>query len=243
MTRPVHAGRRFYGVDVGIVLLDNDLPRPLGDVGNARTFDFPVAYATGHGADTVRVVENGATGLYESIAAAADALVASGVRAVTTCCGFLAVFQRELAGRTGVPTATSSLLQVPQVLRLLAPDRTVCVLSVNASTLSDAHLAAVGIDETDRARVRLVGLEDTEHFYRVIITGEHRELDLERAGAEVVAAARAAVADAPDIGAFVFECTNLPPYAAAVREATGLPVWDAVTLIDWLRAGVAEEVS
>lgn len=224
--------------DVGIVLLDNDLPRPRGDVGNAETFGYPVAYATGHGAGTVQVVEGGAEGQFDSIADAADRLVASGVRAVTTCCGFLAIFQRELARRTGVPTATSSLLQVPVVLRLLRPDQRVCVLTVNGSTLSDEHLAAVGVDANDRDRVDVVGLEQTAHFYPMI-TGQIRELDVARAQDEVVAAARRALSADPALGAFVFECTNLPPYSAAVRAATGLPVWDAVTLIDWLRAGVA----
>lgn len=225
--------------DVGIVLLDNDLPRPHGDVGNAATFDYPVAYATGHGAGTVQVVERGAAGQFDSIAEAADRLVASGAKVVTTCCGFLAIFQRELARRTGVPTATSSLLQVPVVLRMLQPEQRLCVLTVNAGTLSDEHLAAVGIDADDRDRVDVFGLEDTEHFYPMI-TGTVRELDVARAEREVVAAAKRAVATDPAVGGFVFECTNLPPYSAAVRTGTGLPVWDALTMIDWLRAGVAQ---
>lgn len=223
--------------DVGIILLDNDLPRPVGDVGNPDTFGYPVAYAVGHGADTVQVVERAAAGRFGSIADAAEELVASGVGVVTTCCGFLAIFQRELAARSAVPVATSSLLQVPVVLRMLRPEQRVCVLTVNAGTLSAEHLAAVGVDERDRARVDVAGLERTEHFYPMIV-GAVRELDVERARAEVVAAARAALDAEPATGAFVLECTNLPPYSAAIREATGRPVWDAVTMIDWLRAGV-----
>ena len=34
----------------------------------------------------------------------------------------------------------------------------------------------------------------------------------------------------PDLGAFVFECANMPAYSAAIRTATGLPVFDLVTL-------------
>ena len=33
------------------------------------------------------------------------------------------------------------------------------------------------------------------------------------------------------IDALVLECTNLPPYAPALRVATGLPVLDVVTLL------------
>jgi hypothetical protein len=39
------------------------------------------------------------------------------------------------------------------------------------------------------------------------------------------------VARRPDIGALVLECTNMPPYADAVRRATGLPVHDLTTLL------------
>jgi len=232
------ARSRVTGLDVGVIMLANTLPRPPGDLGNARSYRYPVAFETCAGADTTLVVEHRAAGLLGEVAAAGNRLVELGVRAVTTCCGFLALFQRELVERVPVPVATSSLLQVPQVLAMLPESSSVCVLTVNAAALSDEHLSAVGITAEQRKRVVLAGLEHTAHFYPMII-GEHRELDVVRAEAEVVGAATTAVAEYPDIGAFVFECTNLPPYADAVRAATDRPVWDALTLVDWLRAGVA----
>ena len=37
--------------------------------------------------------------------------------------------------------------------------------------------------------------------------------------------------DAPrNIRAILLECTELPPYADALRYHTGLPVWDAITV-------------
>jgi len=48
----------------------------------------------------------------------------------------------------------------------------------------------------------------------------------------VAEVARGLAAEHPDIGAIVFECVDLPPYAHAVQEATGLPVYDITTLID-----------
>ncbi|WP_163508403.1 aspartate/glutamate racemase family protein [Fodinicola acaciae] len=220
--------------DIGVIMLDNDLPRPVGDIGNPRSFAYPIAYDVCPGAETTLVVEQSAVGLLEAVKATAARLRDKSVRAITTCCGFLAIYQKELAATQDVPVATSSLLQVPLVLRMLKPEQKVCVLTVNASTLTDRHLAAVGITE----RVNLVGLEHTEHFYPMIV-GKRKDLDVPTAEAEVVAAATKATQDDPSIGAFVFECTNLPPYGGAVRAATGLPVWDALTMIDWLRAGVA----
>ena len=51
---------------------------------------------------------------------AARDLEAHGVRAITTSCGFLAAFHRELAAAVSVPMLTSSLLQAPLVARLRA---------------------------------------------------------------------------------------------------------------------------
>ena len=42
-----------------------------------------------------------------------------GIRAITTSCGFNAVFQSELSNSVSVPVFTSSLLQVPMVYRML----------------------------------------------------------------------------------------------------------------------------
>lgn len=225
--------------DVGVMLLDNDLPRPPGDVGNPRTFDYPVGYEVIPGADTRLVVEQNAEGLLDRVRDTASRLVGRGARAVTTCCGFLAIHQRELTAAVDVPVATSSLLQIPLVLRMLRPDQQVVVLTVNASTLTREHFVSAGLSDGDLDRITVAGLELTEHFYPMIV-GEHTDLDVERAEREVVDAAVDAIETAPSAGAFVFECTNLPPYAGAVRAATGLPVWDATSLIDWLRAGVAE---
>ena len=222
------------------MMLENALPRPAGDVGNARTFPYPVAYDVIAEAETTRVVEDKAIGLLGNALTTGRRLVALGVGAVATCCGFLAIYQRELAEHLDVPVATSSLLQIPLVLQTLRPDQSVAVLTVNGGTLTREHLRAVGVDERHLARVRIFGLEDTEHFYPMII-GKITELDVHRACAEVVDASSRAVQQDNTIGAFVFECTNLPPYAAAVRRATGLPVWDATSLINWLQSGVTAD--
>lgn len=36
----------------------------------------------------------------------------------------------------------------------------------------------------------------------------------------------------PKIKAFLFECTELPPYSNQVRKMTGLPVFDALTTVE-----------
>jgi hypothetical protein len=46
------------------------------------------------------------------------------------------------------------------------------------------------------------------------------------------------VAQEPTVGAIVLECTNMPPFAAAVQRAVNLPIFDIVTLINMLHESV-----
>lgn len=237
MRTVLRGGAPYYGVDVGILLLDSTAPRPPGDVGHAATYAFPVLFEVVPGAVPQRVVEHDADGLLDAFIAAAHRLAGRGVRAVATCCGLLAIYQRELAAAIPVPVATSSLLQIPLVLAMLRPDERIGVITINAASLDDRHFRAVGVHDEDRARLVIAGLERTTHLYPALVHGG-QTLDVAGARAEVTAVARALVAADPGIGAFVFECTNLPPYAASVQAATGRPVFDAVTLIGWLRDAV-----
>lgn len=242
MTGPMlRGGAPFYGVDIGMILLDATFPRPPGDVAHAATFPFPVLYEVVPEASPQRVVEEAAQGLLDPFIRATRRLAARGVGAVATSCGFLAIYQRELAAAVSVPVATSSLLQIPLILRTLPPAQTIGVLTINGQTLGERHFAGVGITDQERERLRIFGLERTEHLYPVIIGGG-QVLDVARGRAELVQVAQAAIIQESTIGAFVLECTNLPPYAAAVQEATGRPVYDAVTLIRWLHDAVHRPV-
>jgi hypothetical protein len=234
--RLIERGSPTYGVDVGIMLLDATFPRPVGDIANGRTFSMPIHYEVTENASVPHVVERSAEGLLQNFLGTGRRLLKRGVKVLVTSCGFLAIFQKELADELRVPVATSSLLQIPLVLRLIASDQKVGVVTVNASTITPAHLDGAGISEADRERLVWIGLENSEHFYNVIVWDEG-PLDVDRAEDELVKACTDAVAEHPEIGAFVFECTNMPPYSSAVRHATGRPVWDAITLVNWLQGG------
>jgi hypothetical protein len=61
---------------------------------------------------------------------------------------------------------------------------------------------------------------------------ERGELDFAAVTAEAVQVARTLAARHPEVKALLFECVDLPPYAHAVQEAVGMPVFDMTTLID-----------
>jgi len=237
--RVIPRSQRVSGSDIGVIMLDTDLPRPVGDLGNAWTFGFPVHYDFTPGAPVPAVVERHAEGLLEKFITTGTRLLDRGARALATSCGFLAIYQRELAAALPAPVATSSLLQIPMILRLLMPEQHVALLTIRGAAIGEPHFRGAGVTGDDIARVRVIGLENTAHLYPVIV-GTKSPLDVGQARAEAVTACQTAQQRDPSIGAFVLECTNLPPYAQAIREgeATACPVWDAVTLVTWLQQGM-----
>ena len=238
MTSMATGGKTVYGAPLGILMLQARFPRIQGDMGNATTWPFPVLYRVVKGASPQRVVLQGAAGLLPDFLEAAAELVSFGVEAITTNCGFLSLFQRELAAHVRVPVATSALMQMPWVQATLPPGKRVGVVTVSAASLTPGHLTAAGAP----ADTPIAGTEDGAEFFRVLILGEKQDLDVELAARDVLDAGRRLMAAHPDVGAIVLECTNMPPYAHALREALGVPVYDVYSLVTWLHAGIRPRV-
>ena len=232
--RVARGGKAVYGAPLGILMLDARFPRIPGDMGNAATWPFPVLYHVVRGATPARVVLDGAAGLLPAFLDAAAELVALGAEAVTTNCGFLSLFQRELAAHVRVPVATSSLMQVPWVQATLPPGRRVGVVTVCAASLTPAHLHAAGV----AADTPVAGTEGGREFHRVLVQAESQDLDMDLARQDVLDAGRDLLRRHPEVGAIVLECTNMPPYAAAMQAALGVPVFDIYSLVAWFHAGL-----
>jgi Asp/Glu/hydantoin racemase len=180
------------------------------------------------GAHPDLVVRRGAEGLLPAFVAGARALEQEGVGAITTNCGFLVKYQRELAAAVRVPVFTSSLLLVPLVHRMLPPSQRVGVMTVNAASLAREHLEGAGIGPD--VPLVVVGLETEKEFTHVLLD-DQLELDVDLAREEHVRVARRLVAEHPDVGAIVLECTNMPPYTADIERETGRPVFDILSLV------------
>lgn len=221
------------GPAIGILMLESRFPRPPGDIGNPATWPFPVLYARVPQASPERVVRRRAEGLLPAFVAAGRGLVAQGAAGIVTSCGFLVTEQRALAEALGVPVASSALLQHGLIERTLPPRQRCGVLSIAASSLTPAHLAAAGIP----ADTPIGTTEGGAAFTRAIL-GDAATLDIEAARRDVVEAARRLIARHPDTGAVLLECTNMAPYGPDVRAATGLPVHSVVDLVHWFRAGL-----
>jgi Asp/Glu/Hydantoin racemase len=211
---------------LGVLMLETRFPRPIGDIGNPASFAHPVRYKIVRGASPERVVRERAAGLLRPFIDAARELVDEGCTSITTSCGFLVLFQEQLAAALPVPVMTSSLLQIAAIEKNLAPGKRVGVLTIDSKSMTDEHLIAAGA----RADTPVEGTESGVEFTRRIL-GNEMTLDVERARKDVVEAALRLTARHPEVAALVLECTNMPPYASAVRLATGLPVYDVLTAI------------
>ncbi|KFI25059.1 aspartate/glutamate racemase family protein [Paenirhodobacter enshiensis] len=218
---------------LGIIMLDTAFERPAGDIGNRDSWPFEVLFETVTGATARRVVGGDDAELLDAFTAAGERLIARGARGLLTSCGFLAARQGVLSARLSVPLATSSLMQIPMVARCLPRGRRVGVLTYEATSLTAGHFTEVGADpETPRA-----GLPVDGALHALIEGGA--PYDRAAIEAEVCAAVAGLLQTHPDIGAIVFECTNLPPFSGAVTRRFGLAVHDVISLGMWLHRGLA----
>lgn len=231
--RIAQGGKALYGARVGIVMLETRFPRIPGDMGNALIWPFPVLYKVVPGASPARVVYDKAAGLREAFLDAAAELVRLGADGITTTCGFLSLYQRELAAHVGVPVAASSLMQIPLIERLLPPGKRVGVLTISAASLTREHLIAAGADP----ETPVVGTEGGREFTRAIL-GDEAQLDAALAERDILDAGDDLVARHPETGAVVLECTNMVPYARAVSEQLRLPVFSIHSFVTWFQAGL-----
>ena len=208
-------------------MLDTHFPRVPGDVGNAKTWPFAVDFEIVSGVGVKQAVRDlDYASLEPLFVDAMQRLEGRGAAMITTSCGFLILLQNALQAAARVPVFTSSLLSVPLIASGFAPGRKVGILTFEAASLQASHFAAAGVDASG---VVVAGMEGTA-FHKTIAE-DLDTLDVEQARRDHVAVASNMVSDHPEVAAFVLECTNMPPYAAAIRAAIGLPVYDITTLV------------
>lgn len=186
------------------------------------TYDFPIRY---------KLVYPWAGSFYSfnlpAWIKAAKEVEEEGVAAITSCCGRLGVMQKELADAVEIPVFSSSVLQVPIISRELKKGQKVgMVTSPSTYQLLDRVLKSCDIDES--IPLVVVGMNPSRAWSSQWGYGSYNLRKTER---EVVNTTMRMISDNPDIGAILLECTEMPLYSKAVREATGLPVFDSTNLI------------
>ncbi len=149
-----------------------------------------------------------------------------------------------MANAVSIPVFTSSLLQVPHVYRMLGKGKKVGILTDGAEYLKaqdNKLLRSCGID--DSIPVVIYGMFESEwkDVWNTQFKGlsgmasqPGEEYNPKKVGDALANMAKKMVSENPDIGAIVLECTEMPIYAAAVRQATGLLVFDSSTQVRYV---------
>lgn len=225
-TDPITAN--FSDGFLGVLMLDTLFPRPEGDIGHPSAFGVPTRRCVITGAWPDKIVQSGAGLRKERVVAPMLQLLRrleqDGARAITTSCGFLVLLQKQMQAQVNIPVVTSSLLQLPGLLGL---HQKVGVLTISSSKLGAEHLRAAGVPRARMKDVVVQGVDANSEFATAIL-GNRPEMDIEKAGADVLAAALALRHREPLLAGVVLECTNMPPYRASIEAATGMKTWALV---------------
>ena len=224
--RKRHRAGAEAAIRLGVIMLDTRFPRPPGDIGNAETFGGRALFDIVPGAAAERVVRAGSPdpALIAPFLAARDRLVRAGAGLITTSCGFLVRFQDALARDCPVPVVTSSLTALPALAGRYGK---VGVITIHGGRLTPDYLVVAGVAPETPVEGTEAGAEITRK-----LLGNAPDLDLAAAERDVVEAGARLKARVPGLTAVLLECTNMPPYRAALAAALGLPVFDILTVLE-----------
>ena len=206
-----------------------------GNSTNLDSYTFPVKFVQVPGACTETIIINPSREVLKRMIDIGNDLEKEGIKAIGTSCGFNAIFQQELANALSVPIFSSALLQVPFVQNLVGSKNGVVVITANKESLTKVHLQACGI--TDDMNVYIYGLEDAKEWSK-IFNKPDESIDMEIVEREIIDTAKKAVYEHENIKAIVLECTDLPPFAQKIRDATGMPGFDFNTMANYVALGI-----
>jgi len=212
---------------LGILMIDSVATFLPGGTASASSYGVPVKYLRIPGATGNRVI-GGDPGLTASFVEGAQELVRRGAEAISSNCGFVALYQPAIAAAVRVPVFVSSLLQVPFVAATLAPGQRVGILTYDAAQLSRRHFEACGWDP-DRIKIAVAGVRDLPEW--AVLAAPEAEIDPDAMRDDLVSVADQLLASTENIGALVLECTAMCPFAPDLQARLGLPVFDLNSLI------------
>lgn len=206
---------------VTVLQLDTRFPRVAGDVACPETYCGALEVIRIPNATVGQIVSDRPGDI--DIAPFEQALKGARGDIIVTSCGFLSFWQDHLEALTDRPFISSSLTALDRLSRTYNPDALLTV-TFDATRLNARHFGAHSAYASST-----IGLPQDMHL-RCVIAHSLPELDTSRATDELVAFVAASLK--PSHQHLLFECTNLPPYKAAIQSKTGLPVSDILTCIE-----------
>ena len=223
----------YQGIPIGVICIKLDYPKIPGNVVNAQTFSFPVIYEV-LDFEIERLFEGDPT-LEQLVLDAAKKLEKAGVKAIVGACGYFAHFQQSVANAVDIPVYMSSLCQLPMIRMGCGTEGKIGVLCANGENLDEKILSQIG-ESSDNLIIADVSELDS---FGAIRWGKD-VLDNVALSHDLANLATKMHADNPEMRAILLECSDLPPYAFDIQEACGLPVYDFITMIEWVGRAVSQ---
>jgi hypothetical protein len=216
------------GYAVGVLHVASPFAFVPGNIQNATTLPFTIAYECVSDV-TLTDVLSGQSKVEQGLVAAARRLEARGVRAIVGACGSFANFQRTLQNAVNVSVCASVLVQVPWLLSCLPSHKRLGIIFADRRSFTPGMQEQCAIHTLER-------LEITDCMelapFRALLERPY-EVAHAALGSAITQHVRSFVRQHPDIGMLMLQCSELPPYAAAIQRATSLPVVDVNTLVSW----------
>ena len=229
----------YFGENVGILIFGQWWPNisQVGHQSYAPTYDFPIRLKF---VDKQFAPEGLHTGNPEwrgwnlpNWIQAAQELEAEGVRSIVGGCGISGRIQIALADAVDIPVYSSTVMFIPEIYAQMDKDKKIGVLTVSSEVFhgwDDILLKECGVDES--IPLVVAGMSESDYLDDWL-SAVQEDFDPKKVEHSVVNTALQLVEENRDIGQLVFECTDMTPYTDAVRQATGLPVFDAVDMVKY----------
>ena len=237
------------GYKMGVVCLNQNMPFIPGDVQCASTFDFPVIYKVAEEGTSAKILAAD-LGMGKWLGDVAIELEKKGVKGLTGDSGYMVPYQKDIARSVDIPVALSSLIQIPFVGSMFAKNKTVAVVCAAAPPLSVDTLNEFGVGISNELVVH--GMQNDEAVVEIMFravaiaghgtagdtSGEASPFDAERLAESFYSMGKFLKKEYPNLGGVILECSDFPPYAAAMQAGVGgLPVFDFIGIINMLEEG------
>ena len=209
---------------VSILQLDTKFLRIPGDIGCEKTFIEPPQHLIVEGAKAHDVVPSRPENI--DIIPFLEAAQSATGDILTTSCGFLAPYQKELQENLNIPVVVSSISQLPEMSKIYSPEQ-VIILTIAADKLCKKHLPRA----LWKYSKCICGLGNSSYFHKVIFE-DMMMFDEAKVADELLTVFKNACNE--NTQALLLECTNMPPYKAHLKQFKDIKVFDILSAIEAL---------
>jgi len=232
---------------LGVLTIDYDYPEAVGDIRHPDSYGFVtemvrVPHLTFEAAQAGNMEPLVLTSLAKSI----RELERRGVTGITGDCGFMMHYQCFARYIANIPVFMSALIQAATVAAALQPNQRVLIVTANSESLSpqiDLLTRDAGITVSSNTQFLVEGLQDLDGFQAV---AEGTAVPWSKVAAGLLPRIRKilkqAETDEKPIASILLECTELPQFADILRKETDLPVFDAITCVNFFAEATPAEM-